>query len=68
MLWSSKRGERAIALARLLSCDDRAVRHVIHGLNNQLVKPEGSGVRIWPGFLPTQRPWLTPIEPTCLVE
>jgi transposase len=31
--------------------------------HNQLVKQEGKGVRILPFLLPTQSPWLNPIEP-----
>jgi transposase len=31
--------------------------------HNQQVKQEGKGVRILPCFLPTQSPWLNPIEP-----
>jgi transposase len=31
--------------------------------HNQQVKDEGCGVRILPLFLPTQSPWLNPIEP-----
>jgi transposase len=30
---------------------------------NQQVKQTGKGVRILPFFLPTQSPWLNPIEP-----
>ena len=31
--------------------------------HNQQVKASGKGVRILPLFLPTQSPWLNPIEP-----
>jgi transposase len=31
--------------------------------HNQQVKQTGKGVRILPFFLPTQSPWLNPIEP-----
>lgn len=31
--------------------------------HNRLVKAEGKGVRILPFLLPTQSPWLNPIEP-----
>jgi hypothetical protein len=31
--------------------------------HNQQVKQEGKGVRILPFLLPTQSPWLNPIEP-----
>jgi transposase len=39
------------------------VRPFIREYNAQ-VKPSGKGVRIMPFFLPTQSPWLNPIEPT----
>jgi transposase len=40
----------------------QAVRHWIRQ-HNQQVKQTGKGVRILPFLLPTQSPWLNPIEP-----
>jgi DDE superfamily endonuclease len=40
----------------------KMVRHWIRE-HNQQVKQTGKGVRILPCFLPTQSPWLNPLEP-----
>ncbi len=40
----------------------QAVRHWIRQ-HNQQIKQTGKGVRILPFLLPTQSPWLNPIEP-----
>ncbi|EFH79681.1 helix-turn-helix domain-containing protein [Ktedonobacter racemifer] len=44
ILLASARGERAIAIARQLGCDDQTVRNVIHGFNSSglAVLHEGS--------------------------
>jgi hypothetical protein len=41
---------------------NKMVRSWIHE-HNQQVKQTGKGLRILPCFLPTQSPWLNPIEP-----
>src|SRR5438046_10069827 len=44
ILLASARGERALAIARQLGCDDQTVRNVIHGFNScgLIVLQEGS--------------------------